>query len=1401
MNRLIQCLQATFTGALFLLIGVAAHGEGVISQTNVDQAKHMVNQQGVVQLSIEGLGLVDHPAWTALYALAYAGVEDYDPTLGLKPDRQRFTANITWLKSHLHKDQNDLWVWPYRFDSTYKDVSIKAPWSSAFAQAVGIQALLADWKLTRDKSSLALAVKAAESLFVPLDKGGFLFTRGDDIWFEEIPSSAQNSSHILNGHMRVLLALSELQKATGDARYGQWLAKGSDTLLRWLPLYDAGYWLRYDLNPRKQELLFRLANPYGFANPELAIDRIVLRDPVSGKESVLDIGSTKDAEGTVRIAGNDWGQIETLDGRTVRRLKPVAGEREAADSEGQMVAPYTYFYLTLPSEWQDNLRQQRFELVVEYLDERTGNLEVQMRSIAPGSDSFHSLPDGELLLSGSKQWRQWKVPVKPRDLGNWVGNTYGLKHAEYLARIAALDPRFETWQTLSRAYVNTRSMAESADVQPGKDKIPQQTPVLPWYSMGSDGVLLMHIKQAGSRKKDGTPVHSLFVVASQAMVGDEMKNRAGILNASEIGKQGIRKKPAIDWLLNIKNQVAVKDAVIYTFNFLNVYNDVVTPAPWQSSFGQTYVMKALYQTLKEQPSEALRIRALLEQTLKAYSIDTVEGGLAYTDRQGGLFFEEVPNRTHVLNAQLSALPVIDELTKSLDFPVGRKLWRQGLSSLAEHLSRFDTGYWMRYDLNPKKELLFQIDWLQGEASPLIESIRFEAPQFSKAVRLDIASKKAFEGHSRITGLQWSDVQQVDGRRVRSFSNGYLINPQAVEGGTRHNVYVQMQLPVAAFGDYFDVQSHRLLIRYKDVAAGRFVVKVQSINDGNALAFIPLHNAVIIAKGDQQWKTAVIEVRPQDMGWYKGPEYQIFEVDQLDKIAALTGDWFFEQYAQRQRYFLNARKNGVSVIAQPLVDSSSGAIALSIIDSSPTYEGFGFANALDADANNDYVASQENVLESHVTLRLERPTSQGVLAIKWESTLNYPGHLRVLAVNAQGDEQIELASLDLEKGDDTNVQLGAQAEFQSLRLEFSRFKGQPRLLMRLIEFKAAAQDPLTWGKLSSSKAGGGKIENYLSAIDPRNPLSIFRVPVTQKVKTLSDELVTGISDPHLQIMAFMKHIDSFKVGIASAGTPDATLEERIGACGSFTNTLLALAAAQGLEGRYVNLHNYPANNGHTVAEIRLNKKWALYDPTFGAFYTRVGAPDPLSYDEIKSGYDEGLAIEIHHDSRRDGLEAFTGRSIFTQASPAGVIGPDKPFYFPLQLSLYRQNTIEDTQFGPSLQGADYIGAAYINQQQVWTLEGLKAQGEYIFDVVAKNIGGDLTDGSRQFVLVAKITDKTGFEKKITHTFDFKNSQPQHWKIPLVATADTLKVELLHDYVGPDYRYLNMQSYSLYGADHP
>ncbi|TLP61141.1 MULTISPECIES: D-glucuronyl C5-epimerase family protein [Pseudomonas] len=1378
-------------------VSPAQHADAKTQQTNVDQAQHMTDGRGIPQLSIDGVGKVAHPAWTALYALAYAGVEDYDPSLGLKPDPQRFAASIVWLKENLVQDKNGLWIWPYTFDSTYNDVAIKAPWSSAFAQATGIQALLVHWKQTGDQSSLQAATKAARALFVPLSEGGFLFARGDDAWFEEIPQPVDNPSHILNGHMRVLLALHALADATGDKQYQQWFSKGTDTLLRWLPRYDAGYWLRYDLNPRKDELLFRLANPYGFSNPTVAIDKITLRDPLSGAESVLDVGRTTDAEGDNRIAGNDWGQVEQIGSRSVRRLQPVMGAREAPDSSGQMVAPFTYFYLKLPGQWRDNLRDQRYELTVDYFDEKPGNLDIQMRSISPQSTSFRALRDGALLLSGSAQWRQWKVAVQPRDLGYWVGKTYGAKHAQYLDQLAKVDGRLDAWRDISRAYLNTLPGAGYATVEPKAEQVPDQTPILPWYSMDKNGVLLMHIKDKDGDPDTGKAVYSPFIVALQAAEGSKMAGLQTILRKFNIDKERVKKAPAVQWLLDPRHQYKVGDATTYKFEFRNVYNDVETASPWQSSFAQTYVLKVLQSVYQEKAADAQALRALLNSTLQAYAVDVADGGLAHKVRLGGLFFEEVPNRTHVLNAQLSALPMIKQVSAIDRSSLGDTLVQQGVEALKNSIGQYDTGYWMRYDANPKKELLFQIDWIEGDTSPLIERIALQAPQFAKQVSLEVGSEKAFVGGSRITGLEWASVQVADGRQVRAFANGYAQHKEAVQGGARHNAFVLMQLPQKTFTDYLDIQPHRLVVHYKDVAAGRFAVKVQSINEGNVLDFTPLPNAVITTVGDQQWKDAVIEVRPQDMGWYKGADYQVFEVDQLEHIGKLTKDWFFNQYAERQRYYLEAKGAGRTVIDQPVYKAPFSAVDVSVMGASKTYDGFGFENALDGDPNNNYVAGVENQPVEFVDLKLARAVSRGTLHLKWENKLNYAGHVRVLALAGDGTVQHELAAQRPETGQDLEVKFASEQPVEAVRLEFSEFVGQPRLLARLIEVQAEATEKpspakvVTQPRQASAEVNG----NLLDGHDPRNPLSVFRIPVTLKIKALSHELVADAHTEHEKILAFMHYIDGFSVGYARSLSPDDTVAERKGACGSFTNTLLALAAAQGMEGRVVSLLNYPKNDGHAVAEIKVDGHWQLYDPTYGAFYTRAGSERPLSFEALKAAYTAGEEVDIHHESSRAGAEAYLGKDIYTKAAPAGVLGADRPFYFPLQLSLSEKNRLEANEFGPKWQGASFIGAADTNQQQDWTLGGVTPGKRYQFEVVAQALGGELKGSDRAFRLIAVIKDAKGGEHTVSHVFDFTDGQPKTWKIPFVAYSEQQTISLRHEYVGPDYRYLRMQSYAL------
>jgi hypothetical protein len=1030
-------------------------------QTDIDRALHLFDSDGVPILKIEGVGEQRHPAWIAIYALAYAGAEVYDDKLLGLSDKNKFEACIRWLTDNLRRKPNGLWAWEYGFDSTYNDVSIKAPWSSAFAQATGIQALLAAYRLDGRKDHLELAKKAAQPLFVAIREGGLLFESGDDIWFEEIPAPPDNPTHILNGHMRVLLALRELADITLEPLYEKWFLRGVATLERWLPRFDAGYWLRYDLNPRKRDLLFRFANPYGFSTYSLAVDRIVLRDPVTKQEVVLDVGevNSADAEGQERIAGTHWGQEETVQGRSVRRL--VVSKTDVFDTVN------TYFYLSLPGKWTDNLRDQEYELIIEYFDEQAAALVVQIRSIAPGAE-FQDMRDGDLMLSGIGHWRRWSIPIRPSDLGFWVGESYADKHVSYLKKLAPISPRIAQWTKVAEGYRRAAlpiDLGRTRMVKPELLPSPKQTSPR-GFSLDSNGVLMMYIAGEKARLdakgiRDATsdighPVYSPYLAAIQVLLGPSYE---GFRSADIKPSLSDVREPGLAWLLSLSNQVQVDQGIVFPFKFENAYNDITTAAPWASAFGQAYVVKALCYAAEEMGQRS-RALPLLSKVIKGYEVKFTQGGITSFDRSGRPFFEEVPNATHVLNAHLVSINEIAAAERLLAGDhTARRLVSSGIASIRQHLSTFDTGYWLKYDQNPRKEILFQIDWLSGEQSFLIEDAWLENPETGSATWVDVGSPDDGTKGSRISGTEWMPEQMIDGRSVRGFVNGYEKNRQSAAGGTRHNVYLVMRLPEPEFEDWFDFPTHRLIIRYKDRAPGDFLLGVQAINSGNQLRFVPLRQGVLHLRGDGQWKTAVVPVRPQDMGWYKGPDYQQYEVEQLERIAHLTGDWFFSQYAERHRYFLEANTAGKAIIIQE--DSPRVAHPLlpspKIVAASPTYPGHGFDNALDGNAVDDYTAALENQPQAFVTLDFGTTVCLGKVEIDWENSSNFAKQVVVTAVDKEGTplRQIGRITAELIRGQ-TRVPIANYENVRFIRIDFSDFAGQPRLLLRQLTF---------WGKVS------------------------------------------------------------------------------------------------------------------------------------------------------------------------------------------------------------------------------------------------------------------------------------------------------------------------------------------------
>lgn len=71
------------------------------------------------------------------------------------------------------------------------------------------------------------------------------------------------------------------------------------------------------------------------------------------------------------------------------------------------------------------------------------------------------------------------------------------------------------------------------------------------------------------------------------------------------------------------------------------------------------------------------------------------------------------------------------------------------------------------------------------------------------------------------------------------------------------------------------------------------------------------------------------------------------------------------------------------------------------------------------------------------------------------------------------------------------------------------------------------------------------------------------------------------------------------------------------CGGYSYVLRGLLGAYGIRTRYANLYNLPKQGNHTMVEAEVEPGvWALYDPTFGVYFSKRLGDKPLSLEEVR-----------------------------------------------------------------------------------------------------------------------------------------------------------------------------------------
>lgn len=1024
--------------------------EKVEAQTDVNNATFII-KEGVPYLDIQNVGVVFHPAWTGLYALQYANSNSYYPK-EVEPNEKLFFHLVKVLEDNLTYLEKDSAVWIYNFDNTYNNVYIKAPWHSSFAQAIGIEVFITAYEKTKDQNYLELAKKVAKPIITPIENSGLLYAKDADIWFEEIPLK-ENPTHILNAQLRSLIALDLLYKKTDDKIYKAFFDKGLATLKRWLPRYDTGEWLKYDLNPKYQQL-FRITNPYGFKTTELSIDSISVLDKNQKVLVKEDIGDSDDFKTNkpIYLSGIDWKSEYTDANLTLRNIKSSLPIDLKTEFESQsLVGPYTFLNINFPKT-----KEKEYFVKIDYKDNKKGNLVLQKRAVAPNI-KFKNVDNGMFLLKGDDSSRSLILKIDESSLGYHVGLNYAWRHYLYIEKLKEItnDESIAKWENIAKSYINTIEYKTDKIIKNESLVLPQQTPMMPLLSFDEKKVIRQHQPNENTvflngiydfKSSGGKPVYSPFIIASQA-IGTEIvgispnmyenidKEYFSSYNFITINNDNeIKKEPALNWLkINGKQ---FKDSLSWQFSFANSYNDMVQESGWNSAFGQAYVIKAFVEN---------GIYDYASKGANAYKYDISKGGVSSFDKSGNIWFEEVPNKSHILNAHLISQNVLMENLDKFKSKDIDAITKNGLDSLEKYISDFDTGYWSKYDQNPKKELLFQFDWVDGDKSPLIDEVCLVSSVSHKKTCLDVGSEKDYESSDRITGLDWLASFKEDGKSVRNFRNGYVERTGVVSGGTHHNTFIWMSLPDREFIDQWDITPYYLVVKYKDISKGQFIIKSQSMREGNFLEFMPLYSSNIITQGDGKWKEHIVPIRTNDLGWYLGVDYHKYHIAQLNDIVEKSRSVLLKQVANRWQYYLEQYENKQNPIVEPQRNPSKELRDYKVSSNLKFYKGYELEKAIDGDPSSNYVASLENIALPHkIVIDLKEKKNIEKLQFIWESNAN---NAEEFSVEVYENSKLNVKKDIKNKSQYSEIELGQNAT--RVVINIKKYNGQNRLLMRAV----------------------------------------------------------------------------------------------------------------------------------------------------------------------------------------------------------------------------------------------------------------------------------------------------------------------------------------------------------------
>jgi hypothetical protein len=135
---------------------------------------------------------------------------------------------------------------------------------------------------------------------------------------------------------------------------------------------------------------------------------------------------------------------------------------------------------------------------------------------------------------------------------------------------------------------------------------------------------------------------------------------------------------------------------VWNHHFDWEYRDTLR-APWYSALAQGQGISLLVRAHKE--TADAKYLDVAQQAFVSFERPITQGGVAFTDEFGDLWFEEylVSPPTHILNGFIWALWGVYDYWLSTQDSSTRDLFSRGVRTLLHHVAGYDLGFWSLYE--------------------------------------------------------------------------------------------------------------------------------------------------------------------------------------------------------------------------------------------------------------------------------------------------------------------------------------------------------------------------------------------------------------------------------------------------------------------------------------------------------------------------------------------------------------------------------------------------------------------------------------------------------------------------------------------------------------------------------